>query len=195
MVSGRVGAALGRLDPRERFIIEQRVMSESPMTLKELGEHFGFSRERARQLEIRAKEKLPHGAPARSPSRSTGLPTGRPSRSTSAPSPEERPAPPSGALRPTPDHLRARAGARSVYGSGDVGVAFPYAIRASSAGSGACRADAEQPRRLRLVSVRALHRLGDELALDVVEHEPLLRDRAGRSSRDASAAQPCAAPA
>jgi RNA polymerase sigma-32 factor len=58
MVSGRVGAALGRLDPRERFIIEKRVMSESPMTLKELGEHFGFSRERARQLEIRAKEKL-----------------------------------------------------------------------------------------------------------------------------------------
>ena len=28
------------------------------MTLKELGEHFGFSRERARQLEIRAKDKL-----------------------------------------------------------------------------------------------------------------------------------------
>jgi RNA polymerase sigma-32 factor len=33
-------------------------MSDKPMTLKELGEHFGFSRERARQLEIRAKEKL-----------------------------------------------------------------------------------------------------------------------------------------
>ena len=30
------------------------------MTLKELGEHFGFSRERARQLEIRAKDKLKH---------------------------------------------------------------------------------------------------------------------------------------
>jgi RNA polymerase sigma-32 factor len=58
MVSGRVGVALGRLDKRERFIIEQRVMSDRPMTLKELGEHFGFSRERARQLEIRAKEKL-----------------------------------------------------------------------------------------------------------------------------------------
>jgi RNA polymerase sigma-32 factor len=58
MVSGRVGMALARLDRRERFIIEQRVMSERPMTLKELGEHFGFSRERARQLEIRAKEKL-----------------------------------------------------------------------------------------------------------------------------------------
>jgi RNA polymerase sigma-32 factor len=58
MVSGRVGLALARLDKRERYIIEQRVMSEKPMTLKELGEHFGFSRERARQLEIRAKEKL-----------------------------------------------------------------------------------------------------------------------------------------
>ncbi len=58
MVSGRVGVALGSLDPRERFIIEKRVMSERPMTLKELGDHFGFSRERARQLEIRAKEKL-----------------------------------------------------------------------------------------------------------------------------------------
>ena len=33
-------------------------MSERPMTLKDLGEHFGFSRERARQLEIRAKDKL-----------------------------------------------------------------------------------------------------------------------------------------
>ncbi|RKH58327.1 RNA polymerase factor sigma-32 [Corallococcus llansteffanensis] len=53
-----VQRALTRLDPRERFIIEQRVMSDSEMTLSELGEHFGFSRERARQLEIRAKDKL-----------------------------------------------------------------------------------------------------------------------------------------
>ncbi len=58
MVSGRVVDALARLDVRERYIIEQRVMSDRPLTLKELGEHFGFSRERARQLEIRAKEKL-----------------------------------------------------------------------------------------------------------------------------------------
>ncbi len=58
MVSGRVVEALAHLDVRERYIIEQRVMSDRPLTLKELGEHFGFSRERARQLEIRAKEKL-----------------------------------------------------------------------------------------------------------------------------------------
>jgi len=58
VMAGHVAAALARLDERERFIIEQRVMTESPKTLKDLGEHFGFSRERARQLEIRAKEKL-----------------------------------------------------------------------------------------------------------------------------------------
>jgi RNA polymerase sigma-32 factor len=58
VVTGRVGTALARLDIRERYIIEQRVMSDHPLTLKELGEHFGFSRERARQLEIRAKDKL-----------------------------------------------------------------------------------------------------------------------------------------
>jgi RNA polymerase sigma-32 factor len=58
LINERVKVALQRLDPRERYIIQQRVMNERPMTLKELGEHFGFSRERARQLEIRAKDKL-----------------------------------------------------------------------------------------------------------------------------------------
>ena len=54
----RIRQALQRLDTRERFIIEHRVMGDAEMTLSELGEHFGFSRERARQLEIRAKDKL-----------------------------------------------------------------------------------------------------------------------------------------
>jgi RNA polymerase sigma-32 factor len=58
LINNHVKIALTRLDPRERFIIEQRVMNDRPMTLKDLGEHFGFSRERARQLEIRAKDKL-----------------------------------------------------------------------------------------------------------------------------------------
>ncbi|MFL5345017.1 MAG: RNA polymerase factor sigma-32 [Hyalangium sp.] len=58
MTRARVRRAMQRLDPRERFIIEQRIMGDSEMTLSELGEHFGFSRERARQLEIRAKDKL-----------------------------------------------------------------------------------------------------------------------------------------
>jgi len=54
----RVSEALSRLDARERFIIEQRLMTERPMTLSELGAHYRISRERARQLEIRAKAKL-----------------------------------------------------------------------------------------------------------------------------------------
>jgi RNA polymerase sigma-32 factor len=58
LINARVRTALMRLDPRERFIIEQRVMGDAEMTLSELGAHFGFSRERARQLEIRAKDKL-----------------------------------------------------------------------------------------------------------------------------------------
>src|SRR5712692_9959050 len=58
IIKSKVQVTLQRLDPRERFIIEQRVMNDRQLTLKELGEHFGFSRERARQLEIRAKDKL-----------------------------------------------------------------------------------------------------------------------------------------
>ncbi len=57
-VGAGVQAALARLDVRERFIIEQRIMAEPPMSLRELGDHFGFSRERARQLELRATERL-----------------------------------------------------------------------------------------------------------------------------------------
>ena len=58
MVSGRVQRALQGLDPRERYIIEKRVLSDGSVTLRELAAHFGFSRERARQLELRALEKL-----------------------------------------------------------------------------------------------------------------------------------------
>jgi RNA polymerase sigma-32 factor len=49
---------MSHLDPRERHIVEARVMGDGKETLRDLGQHFGFSRERARQLEIRALEKL-----------------------------------------------------------------------------------------------------------------------------------------
>jgi RNA polymerase sigma-32 factor len=58
LVSRRVAEAMARLDPRERHIVEARIMGEGKETLRDLGQHFGFSRERARQLEIRALEKL-----------------------------------------------------------------------------------------------------------------------------------------
>jgi len=58
LVSRRVAEAMARLDPRERHIVEARIMGEGKETLRDLGQHSGFSRERARQLEIRALEKL-----------------------------------------------------------------------------------------------------------------------------------------
>jgi RNA polymerase sigma-32 factor len=50
--------ALRALSPREKYIVEKRVLSEDPVTLKELGKHFGVTRERARQIERAALEKL-----------------------------------------------------------------------------------------------------------------------------------------
>lgn len=58
LVNSKVKEALKTLRPRECFIVTQRVMSDSPMTLQEIGDHFGVSRERARQLESRAVKKL-----------------------------------------------------------------------------------------------------------------------------------------
>jgi RNA polymerase sigma-32 factor len=54
----RVRAAVAKLDPRERFIVEQRIMSDEELSLAELGRKLGVSRERARQLEARARKKL-----------------------------------------------------------------------------------------------------------------------------------------
>lgn len=50
--------ALEKLDSRERFIVTKRYMEDSPWTLQKLGDHFGTSRERVRQLEQRALKKL-----------------------------------------------------------------------------------------------------------------------------------------
>jgi len=50
--------ALKTLNHRERYILEKRVLTEDPVTLKELGKHFGVTRERARQIEKAALKKL-----------------------------------------------------------------------------------------------------------------------------------------
>jgi RNA polymerase sigma-32 factor len=50
--------ALAQLDQRERYIIERRVMGDAEMSLAAIGRTLGVSRERARQLEARAKKKL-----------------------------------------------------------------------------------------------------------------------------------------
>ena len=50
--------AMEKLNERERRIFEVRRLSEEPMTLEELSEEFGVSRERVRQIEVRAFEKV-----------------------------------------------------------------------------------------------------------------------------------------
>jgi RNA polymerase sigma-32 factor len=50
--------ALRVLNPRERRIFEARRLAEDPITLEELSTEFGVSRERVRQIEVRAFEKV-----------------------------------------------------------------------------------------------------------------------------------------
>jgi RNA polymerase sigma-32 factor len=50
--------ALGVLNERERRIFEARRLSDDPLTLEQLSEEFGVSRERVRQIEVRAFEKV-----------------------------------------------------------------------------------------------------------------------------------------
>jgi RNA polymerase sigma-32 factor len=50
--------AIGDLSPREQTIIRQRRLNEEAVTLEELGKELGVSKERVRQLEQRALNKL-----------------------------------------------------------------------------------------------------------------------------------------
>lgn len=53
-----LSGALSVLNDRERRIFEARRLSEDPMTLEDLAAEFGVSRERVRQIEVRAFEKV-----------------------------------------------------------------------------------------------------------------------------------------
>ena len=55
---GMLGEALDVLNERERRIFEARRLSEDPLTLEELSGEFDISRERVRQIEVRAFEKV-----------------------------------------------------------------------------------------------------------------------------------------
>ncbi len=69
---GRLTQAMGTLTDRERRIVAMRRLMDEPVTLEDLSREYGISRERVRQIEVKALEKLrrsmtapvPAGAPA-----------------------------------------------------------------------------------------------------------------------------------
>ena len=53
-----LGDAMKRLNPRERHILTQRRLRDDPLTLEVLSQDYNISRERVRQIEVRAFEKV-----------------------------------------------------------------------------------------------------------------------------------------
>jgi RNA polymerase sigma-32 factor len=53
-----LSAAMSALNDREKHILTQRRLIDEPETLEELSQSYGISRERVRQIEVRAFEKL-----------------------------------------------------------------------------------------------------------------------------------------
>ena len=58
----RVEAVLARfrreLSERDRVLLDERILSEAPLTLQEIGDRFGTTREAARQAEVRLMTRL-----------------------------------------------------------------------------------------------------------------------------------------
>jgi RNA polymerase sigma-32 factor len=50
--------AMKRLSEKEAYVIKNRIMADSPLTLQEIGDHLKLSRERVRQIESEALKKL-----------------------------------------------------------------------------------------------------------------------------------------
>lgn len=50
--------SLSELNEREQYIIKNRMLTDDPITLEEIGEKFGISRERVRQIEKKSFERL-----------------------------------------------------------------------------------------------------------------------------------------
>ena len=53
-----VRVAMKRLDEREAYVVRNRIMTDLPLTLREIGSHLKISRERVRQIENEALKKL-----------------------------------------------------------------------------------------------------------------------------------------
>jgi RNA polymerase sigma-32 factor len=58
LVQRNISGALGKLNEKELYIIIHRVMADNPETLQKIGDRFHITRERVRQIEKRALDKM-----------------------------------------------------------------------------------------------------------------------------------------
>jgi len=58
LLQHHIGKLLADLNEKERFIIDNRVTADDPLTLQDIADHFSISRERVRQIEEGALKKL-----------------------------------------------------------------------------------------------------------------------------------------
>ncbi|MGA2332637.1 MAG: RNA polymerase sigma factor RpoH [Syntrophales bacterium] len=58
IVKRNIAGALTNLNERESYIVKHRIMTDSPITLQEIGNKYNITRERARQIEKQALKKL-----------------------------------------------------------------------------------------------------------------------------------------
>ncbi|MGA3208239.1 MAG: RNA polymerase sigma factor RpoH [Syntrophales bacterium] len=58
IVKRNIAGALTNLNERESYIVRHRIMTDSPITLQEIGNKYNITRERARQIEKQALKKL-----------------------------------------------------------------------------------------------------------------------------------------
>ena len=58
IVRSRIKTILPYLNDKERFILKNRLLTDEPLTLREIGERYNITRERVRQLEARLLEKI-----------------------------------------------------------------------------------------------------------------------------------------
>lgn len=55
-----INHALNSLEPREKEVVQSHRLQDPPKTLEEIGKHYNLSKERVRQIEMRALRKMKH---------------------------------------------------------------------------------------------------------------------------------------
>ncbi|NCD24533.1 MAG: sigma-70 family RNA polymerase sigma factor [Deltaproteobacteria bacterium] len=60
LIHDNIDAIRAGLNEKERDILEQRLLADSPITLREIGDKYGITRERVRQIEARLLQKIKH---------------------------------------------------------------------------------------------------------------------------------------